>query len=90
MAKLKANISWGVYLSLKEKYPACAQHLDEIVEYGGPQVFICMDRLDGLRVMLTEEVWRLALRIDKKKFSSYYTPHSGKVFAKPLFLAGFW
>ena len=72
MAKLKANILCGVYLSLKEKYPACSQRLDEIVEYGGPQVFIYMDRLDGLPVRLTDELWRLALRINKKRFSSYY------------------
>lgn len=72
MAKLKVNIARDVFFRLKEEYPDCAERLDEIVEYAGPKAIIYMDRLDGLPVRLTDELWRLALRINKKNFSSYY------------------
>ncbi len=72
MAKLKANMTRDVFCRLKEKYPDNRTRLDEIVEYAGPKAIIYMDRLDGLPVRLTDELWRVALRINKKNFSSYY------------------
>ena len=72
MAKFRANMTRDVFCRLREKYPDNRTQLDEIVEYAGPKAIIYMDRLDGLPVRLTDELWRLALRINKKNFSSYY------------------
>jgi hypothetical protein len=72
MHRFRVNILKKAFRKLKADYPESANYLERIVEYAGPKAIIYMDKVDGLPVNLTDLLWRLALRLDEKHFSSYY------------------
>lgn len=72
MPKYKVNILIKKFERIKKRYPKNSNRLDQIVEFAGPKAILDMDKVEGLPDTLTDELWRLALNINKGNFLSYF------------------